>query len=241
MSEVLEKIKPFDLIAFNGTGLISKGISLVEKITTGDGDFSHVGMAVRAEILPGYNLEKGKVYIFESKCKTGPGRPVDVITGEDIMGVSLRDLAAVLQVSSSRVAWCPLVENPWDDESSREGLAEKFSAFFAHYHRTSYEMDAISMTAAFLPAARPLREARDAVAHGLSGLLSAEDPSDWQFCSELVARAWQAVGILGPEVDPRNALPVDFFGCDRDKKTGMEKMVGAPAELPTHGKKSIIY
>ena len=246
MSLNVYSIKPFDLLAFCGSGLVSQVITLAEKITVGAGDFTHVGMAVTEEILPGCGLEKGKVYILESKSKTGPDRPMDVINGKDIMGVSLRDLEEVLQVSSSRVSWCPLVDNPWDCPEKREDLIRDFGDFFKHYHGMSYEMDAVSMTAAVFAVARPLREAKDAVLGGIARLGGKEDargtfkgdPSDWQFCSELVARAWQAVGILPQEVNPKNVLPIDFFGNDAD---GMERLVAEPTDLPTHGKPTLLY
>lgn len=47
----------------------------------------------------------------------------------------------------------------------------------------------------------------------------------WQFCSELVVNVYQIINIIPSSFDPRNVLPVDFFGYDKD---GLPALVASP-------------
>ena len=50
-------------------------------------------------------------------------------------------------------------------------------------------------------------------------------PVDLQFCSELVARVYQKLGIIDQNLDPEDVTPVDFLGYDQD---GIPKLVKDP-------------
>ena len=87
-----------------------------------------------------------------------------------------------------------------------------------------YEMDFISLFAAMFPSLRSLRDFRDNIFTKLYSTLhnykiinnNSLSPADWQFCSELVATIYKEFDIIPNTVNPKDVVPIDFFGCDED-------------------------
>lgn len=238
---IASQIRPFDLIAFRGGDVISDLIEAMQKYELGTGTFSHVGMAVTSELLPSclvdgklFVLVPGKVYIMESTFTYNvPGfteSAPDVTTGKGFFGVQLRDLEQVIPIyitnEKTKVAWCSLIDNPWDSQSKEE-LSEKFQKVFDEFNHRFYEMDFLSLLAAMFPSLRLIRNMKDKLTRKLFKLLGKYHLSDsgWQFCSELVATIYQTFGILPENFDPKDVLPIDFFGYDND---GIPALVKTP-------------
>ncbi len=237
--EIKEQIRPFDLLAFHGGDVISEFISVIENKTIGSGIFTHVGMVVTSDILPSckdFILEKDKRYIFESTfIYDTPGcekNIPDVTTQQCTVGVQLRDLEAVMARyicnDETRVAWCKLKNNPFTIHT-KETLMEQFVAFFDDYHGRYYEMSFIGLASSMFPSLRLVRQYQDIIYDKLYNILRGynivnknnEGPAGWQFCSELVANVYQMIGVIGPEFNPQDVLPVDFFGYDLDGLTAL--------------------
>jgi hypothetical protein len=233
----MDKIRPLDLLAFSGHEIISKTIKVAEFLSSGDGHFSHVGLAVTTDILPPgtmvgdkeLNLIAGQIYVFESGFSD---TVVDVVSNKRAIGVQLRNLSEIMEKSSTTVAHCPLIDNPWnqlEDETLDELLArrneikDKFIKIFNDYQGRFYEMSVITMTATIIPFLRPVRDLKDYLYAGLMKLLhrfgianEIRGPAEWQFCSELVTRVYQEYQIISIDIDPSNVVPTDFFGKDND-------------------------
>jgi hypothetical protein len=251
-NEIKDKIKPYDLIAFRGGDLVSDFISYLEKKTIGVGFFTHVGMAVTSDILPScivddheFVLEEGKVYLLESTFTysvlgVSDGIP-DVTTDKCMIGVQLRDLEVVIPhyivSDKTKVAWCPLKKKY--RKKIQDGYLNQESGFFTElfheYHNRYYEMDAIGLLGSMFPSMRGLRDERNKIYKKMYKILQRwhivnpdnEGPAGWQFCSELVANIYLAIGVLN-NIDPKDVLPVDFFGYDLD---GIPALVDDPCYI----------
>ena len=169
----------------------------------------------------------------------------DVITRKGHLGVQLRDLEEVIPRyiidEKTKVAWCKLLNNPFDIVEGepvettikrRDIVKENFIKFFDSYEGRLYEINPESLLAAMFPSLRFIRSIRDNIFKSLFKVLHSwritkkkTDPSGWQFCSELVANVYQTINIISPDFDPRDVLPIDFFGYDYDN---IPALVAAP-------------
>jgi hypothetical protein len=234
---IKNKINSLDLIGFRGDGLISDAISILENFLVGNGDFSHVGVALKGECLPSLNLDPNKIYLFESTIlnfslngDTGTTATRDVPSGENKLGVQLRELETAykeyLTRGECRVAWCPLTHNPLNrraeetmtEYAKRKGeIIKKIEKVYNKYKDSKYEFNPISLMSAMFSCCRKYRNA-----------IESATTEDMQFCSELVARMYIECGIISPDKDARDVLPVDFFGCDKD---GIPQVCNKPIYL----------
>lgn len=235
--KIKDMIKPFDLIAFRGGDFISDLISFVQEKYIGVGNFTHVGMAVTRDILP--SLPDDDIYVFESTCSyeyITDGVP-DIKSKKGVLGVQLRNLKDVIsnyiKDEKTKIAWCKLINNPYDNENNRESLKNIFIEQYEKYNSKFYEVSAISLLSAVFPELRELREIKDDFFDSIFGFISwfkdepkiKTSPSGWQFCSELVANIYKKIRIISENFDSKNVIPVDFFGHDLD---GIPAIVDKP-------------
>jgi len=194
-------------------------------------------------------LDPDKIYLFESTISYNipyvDGAP-DITTGRGKLGVQLRDLQEVIPRyitnETTRVAWCKLIHNPLDridDESDdshnarRSIIATRFQEFFSQYQGRMYEMSFIGLFSSIFPSLRGLRKIRDFLCTKLYSFLNycgitknnSLGPAGWQFCSELVAAVYKDFDIIPDSFEPKDVVPVDFFGCDED---GLPVVVESP-------------
>ena len=242
--DVASQIRPFDLIAFRGGDYASRIVQILEKEQLGMGEFSHVGLVVTSDILDMAVLDKAhdvvlqpnKLYIFESTYSLQSEVP-DLVTGKGMVGIQLRDFEEIvthyIKTDSERIAWCKLINNPYDFPANREKLKQIFTELFNRYHDTIYDISAIDLIASIISATRGLRDISDNITDKIFQALEWTHiidnkrlkPSEWQFCSELVATIYQKIGVIPQEINAKNVIPMDFFGCDKD---GLELLVRAP-------------
>ncbi len=235
--EVKDRIKSLDLIGFRGDGLISDGISVLSNFLVGNGDFSHVGIILKGECLPSLKLDPHKNYLFESTIlnfslsgDTGTTTTRDIVSGESKLGVQLREFESAykeyLTRGECKVAWCPLTNNPINRRSEetlgeyaqRKGeLIKKIEKVYIKYKDSKYEFNPISLISAMFSCCRKYRNT-----------IEDSTTESMQFCSELVGRMYLECGIIGADKDPRDILPVDFFGCDAD---GIPQVCDKPVYL----------
>lgn len=227
-------IRPFDLIAFRGGDLVSDTIAKLETQHNGNGCFTHVGMVVTSDVLDVLDKSDKNLYIFESTCSYSiplvqAGVP-DALTGRGALGVQIRKLKDVIPVyienEKTKISWCSLKNNPYskkysdttDSLNERRNILKKvFSEFFLSYHGRLYEIDLFSLFSSLFSPFRKIRDMKDTAIEKLMVLLGQNPdcaPSGWQFCSELVANAYIKLNIFDSTIDPRNIVPMDFFGSD---------------------------
>jgi len=238
---IKHQIKPFDLIFFRGGDLISDLISVLETYELTHGEFTHVGMVVTSDILPqykDYHLEEGEIYLMESTFSYFPDlthEMPDMITGKGKFGVQIKKLKDLINVyiynDKTKVAWCSLIDNPFDDLNKRLQLQNQFVTFFNHYYDRLYDMDPIDLLGVMFPKIRTLRNKVDDMINKLwlkCHQLPQNSPALWQFCSELVANVYQTIGVIPQDIDTRNVLPMDFLGYDQD---GLKALVNKPVYI----------
>jgi len=240
-NDVASQIKPFDLIGFRGGDYASRIVQILEKEQLGMGEFSHVGMVVTSDILEKAGniiLQPNKLYVFESTYSLQSEVP-DVVTGKGMVGVQLRDFEEIvthyITTDKERIAWCKLINNPYEFPANRIRLKEIFTELFNRYHDTIYDISAIDLLASIISATRGLRDISDNITDKIFQALewthlidNQLKPSEWQFCSELVITIYQKIGVVPQEINAKNVIPMDFFGCDKD---GLPLLVRAPIYL----------
>ena len=239
---VKKDLRPFDIIAFSGNDLISCIISRVEYNQLGSGIFSHVGIIVTADILPYYklndiiiHLKPNHPYLFESTFSFNlpcydPGPP-NILTGKGKFGVQLRDLeeliAHYLSNTNTKIACCPLINNPFyrlNDESDEQLeirrfiIKEKFLKIFDEYEGQNYQYNICCLFASIFPIFRKFRHIRNNILHIINKLFKKLGIKfkKRKFCSELVANIYIQLNVISLDFDPKNVVPMDFFGYDRD-------------------------
>lgn len=207
-------------------------------------------------------VKEGEIYVFESTMSHGIIGLIqevpDVTTGKGCFGVQLRNLKKVIPAyitsQKTKVAWCPLLNNPYNVVNNRKLLAKTFTEFFNSYEGRSYELDPIALLSSMYPVLRPLRYCRDMICKKIIKTMRkfgievlSEGPAGWQFCSELVANVYKEIGILPPDIDPSNVIPVDFFSADyssKKKKGRMQGLVASPIyvrDWSDAGEEAVVY
>jgi hypothetical protein len=203
-NDVATHVAPLDMIFFHGGELISKIIHIMEKLTVGSGEYTHVGCVVNDELLPDCGLEHGQWYVWESTFSSKLFKSGDIgVLGTEggHFGPQLRKLdkvvPAYLSKQGTAMALGKLRGNPWLDVSMRPRIIKKFRKVFNEYNDIRYDYNPISLLGSII---KPLRTHNDKL-----------------FCSELVAVVYVKLGILPADVDPAGVIPMDFFGIDADK------------------------
>ncbi len=250
-------MQPLDLIAFRGTDNISQIVRKLEKYICGNGEFSHVGILVNRDLLPGVEeMVEGEWYVWESTISFSSDAK-DIQDGRGHLGVQLRNLKDVVKSYTSNgknsVAWCALKDNPWQYEAQRDHLRYTVTNVFNEYQHDLYQVDAISMVASLFPQFRKLRNFSDyviaSVEHVGGKVLKRSDSkeflhkckkltiddynllhgqSSWKFCSELVADVYQRIGRFPADKPTNDVVPVDFFG---DHVDNIPALVDTPIDI----------
>ena len=167
-STIKDKFKPLDMILFKGTDVFSDTICIVSQAATSDGDFSHCGLLVNKDLLPTVpQLQPDKWYVWESTFsavggflgKFGDGVP-DIETNKGRLGVQIRDFEEVVTgytPNGGKVAWAPLIKNPWDTQSHRD-LADQVSAIHDVVGNRRYDLNCCGLLATVIPCLRVPRD-----------------------------------------------------------------------------------
>src|SRR5439155_24159894 len=89
----------------------------------------------------------------------------DVTTGKCKFGIQLKKLKDVIHNyiynDKTKVAWCKLLNNPFDDVHKQCQLKENFTLFYNQYHQRLYDMDPLSLLGSMFPAVRHFRDKKD--------------------------------------------------------------------------------
>lgn len=178
--------KPLDLLLFRGTDFISNSVCIVSRITTGDGDFSHAGLLVNSELLPTVEcLVPGKFYVWESTFSATDGilyhftdGVPNIETGKGRLGVQIRDLEQVVKhytAIGGKVAWAPLIKNPWDTVN-HNNLAKEVSSIHRIVGNRTYDFNCCSLLASAFPCLRTPRDVFNRIISGSQEVHVSWDP-----------------------------------------------------------------
>jgi len=201
-----DQIRPFDVIMYKGSSVFSGLISLVEKIFIGNGEWTHIGLVVTTELLPGMsNVHKGKLYVYESLLSHDDNP--DIESGNPNFGVQIRDLAKSVKLSNAdpeqRVAWCKLLNNPLDKKDTETDdeykdrintMKTKLADFYNKNKSTSYDYNPLSLIKIVFPC-----------------FWNPVDQDTMYFCSELVTEIYQLIGLVDKSLNPETLSPVEVL------------------------------
>jgi hypothetical protein len=223
LEDVMERIRPLDLILFSGNTIFSKTIKMVEKKKYGIGNISHIGMIVDKSILPHIKqINNYKFYIWEStssKCTISGRHKLKDIYNKSRFGVQIRDLEQVISCyihSGGRVFWGKLKNNPTkilNDETENEyqeriqNLITKMKMIDDVFGKSSYNLSLIDLGASVYSWLRPFRKLKNYIQQKNN-----KNKPCPLFCSEFIAIIYKEIGIIDSDVEPQNIVPVDFLG-----------------------------
>lgn len=209
-------MEPLDLIFFKGTDIISKAVRLGEEISSGNSEFSHVGMVINNDILNLDCLESGKFYVLESTVSYDHNA-VDVVSGKPKIGVQIREFENLKKhylQGDCKMALAKLINNPY--VINKENCKKIFEKTYIEYGRRFYDMNPLTLLAAVFPCLRKPRDLFDRMIIEGEVILHKNLGQNNLFCSELVTLVYQDQGIISNRIDPEDILPVDILGDSRD-------------------------
>lgn len=238
IQKFIEQIKPLDLLVFKGGDLTSHAIMEGEEYITGSSNTpSHVEIMITKEWCDRIKChEEHPIYADQplSWGSTSLGKSISIETGGHVNGVQIRDLEYLmtkyLSKEGSNVGYCSLRNNPtvfyldnekWTDYAARsDKLKRDLCAAYDKYHGKEYNNNPLALIGVMFPQFRHLRNASQMS-------ISSFEKGNKLFCSEFVASLYEDIGIIddmtdgvadGKMLDPRDVLPVDFFGPDADNQ-----------------------
>lgn len=219
LEDVLDKIRPLDLILFSGNTLISKTIKMAEKKKYGIGNVSHIGLIIDHSLIPSIKqMSKYNLYIWESTSSKCRNNRLKDIFNKSRFGVQIRNLEEVISCyihSGGRVFWGKLKNNPMkiQDHESEDNyknriykIISKMEMIYLNYGKSSYNLSIIDLAASIYPWMRPLRSLKNYIQRKTKK--SKPVPL---FCSEFVAIIYKELGII-EGIETENIVPVDFLG-----------------------------
>lgn len=213
--------RSFDILFFQGSDPLSKTLSFVMRMKTGNGSASHVGVVVKGNLFPEHpNIDPKQWYVWETTasgrmCGCYTASPVvDVVTGNGRLGTQIRPLQPVIDTYVGDVCWGPVLNNPTakkEDETEEEyqgrmvEIKKKVAQLFGTYGDLNYDVSVVNCFYALFPACRIFRCCTSAM-----------------ICSQLVGTFLQELDVIDKKYDPRDMVPVDFFcGVDDDGMPGV--------------------
>jgi hypothetical protein len=211
----IKDIKPLDCIFFRGTELVSTSIVLMEQLTMGRGEWSHVGIVINKETMPSLNVKDDCLYVWESTMSskysivTGDNT-VDAESNEAVFGVQIRKLESVVTNSLKlgvKVGWGKLICNPIDRKENETDILfnqriEMLHTILddvhtANYHRP-YTKNVFRLLAAMFTC-------------GSSCCRKTCCPGEnWRFCSQFVSIVYENIGVMDKSYDPETIVPQDL-------------------------------
>lgn len=215
--DVIKEIKPFDLILFRGSGILSETIKILEESVFGNDDWTHVGVIITTDYVPIYNGVQNKLYIWESvgSVKEPIGDNIKSIeTKEGFIGVQIRELEEVvdkyLKNENQVVGWCKLRNNPIDKKLDETNIQyyyriEKIRTILRNFHEencgTVFPLNPLYM----LPSIYPELE-------GLRKIFTEKQ----LFCSQFASLLYITLGLVDKSINPADISPVEMLGFGND-------------------------
>jgi hypothetical protein len=231
LKELKDSIQSFDLICFRGSEFVSNTISKVENAVFGNGEWTHVGIVIKTDILDFKNGKKNKIYIWESTMSGSLGDGVNSEeTNQGKFGVQIRDLDKVIEKyiidDITKIGWCKLLNNPLNrrendtDETYNRRLKRikrRIKRFYINHGNATYDFKIITFAKTIFPFINKNRF-----------LKKIFRTKDLYFCSELVATIYKLIHVIDKSVDPEDIAPVELLGYTNDN---IGKIVAEPILL----------
>jgi hypothetical protein len=156
---------------------------------------------------------------------------VSDINGKSYFGVQIRDFDKVLESydksKNTHIAVGHLINNPLDHENNIKNI---FNDIIKKYIYTPYEYNPLGLVSALF---KIFRWERDYIDENFQ-----VNSDNSLFCSELIAKIYCDVGIFDKKIKPKNVIPMDFLGYDKDKieDGGIECVIKTPVIFMNYDK-----
>jgi hypothetical protein len=213
-------MRSLDLIMFRGDDVISDTIAEIQE----QDQFTHAGLVVNSDLLPGFNLKPNHLYVFESTYSYDvPGietGPPDCITGNKFFGVQLRDLEKLCHMyihnDKTKMAWFPL---------KFELRIENFISLFQRYHQRPFLGKEFDPIVDFAHITTDIMHKAKAIVNG--PFLQAILPTSFT-CVNLVLAVYQELGII--PITPMGSViyPIDLLRLGENLAENMAENIIKP-------------
>lgn len=255
VEEFLKNVRPLDLIVFKGGEGVSEVIMDLEKKVVGNGDVSHVEVAITkrwcSKIKTHTPTPDDELLSWGSTLSGKLNDGVnDLESGGVKFGIQIRNLEHLVKSyiydTGANVGVCRLINNPIEKKEGEkeeeyakrmEELKQKIDEAYEKFNGNHYDVNMLNLVAALFPALRPFRDASKEVID----LFKESNP--WMFCSEFSAALYEYLGVIvhddkvgGKVFKPEDVVPVDFLGVDEDPD-GITKPI---CEIPPIWVKKIV-
>ncbi len=229
LQDFVDKVQPFDLLLFHGTGIFSTAIRKMQALAMDTGEFSHVGIVINSELFPDIpQLVSGRTYILDSNLVV----PVvtdgvkDVRTNKVRFGVQIRDALDVFTAfydksEDNYISWCRLQENPWLNIEDKKEIKKDMLEFIEEFGYKPYELNCFELLGSLCGCFKNIRvKIEEEVVEGyrvlsLFGVTEERSAEDIQrmsvFCSEFVGIILQIVHKIPPNVATSEIAPMHFI------------------------------
>jgi hypothetical protein len=231
LNDLKEQMQSFDLLCFRGHEFVSDTIAKVQNYAFGNGNWTHVGIVLKTDILDFKNGKSDKIYVWESTMSGSLGDGVNSEeTNQGKFGVQIRDLDKVIQKyitdDVTKIGWCKLLNNPLNrrekdtDETYQRRLnriKRRIKRFYINHGDATYDFKVITMAKTIFPFINKNKFLKK-IFH----------TNNLYFCSELVATIYKLIHVIDKSVDPEGIAPVELLGYTNDN---IGKIVAEPILL----------
>jgi len=235
--------KVLDILFFRSTCITSHIIAAASSLSTGVGEFSHVGLVVDSTVMPFIkDMKPGTLYVWESTVSS-QGEPLDIERKVPVSGTQIRELDAVVNNYYHAQSGVPLVAfSKLKDEynpllrNGRGWVVDQMWNAYQKYGRSPYRPEeaigSVSESFAIIPLLykcssflaslvssvcckrkKPSEDQKEDVSPISTGRLNKNN-----FCSGQLAAILIELGVLDPTINTSIVLPVDFLGCDAQRQ-----------------------
>lgn len=197
--DIKKEIKPLDIIVFRCDNLISNVISTVEKIGNQSGQWSHVGIVINTSLIKIKNANNNDLYFWESTIfKNFP----DIETNTNKLGPQIHKLEDILE----HYTYNPKICIGWYHMISNFNMDDNKYKILNNFHEKNYN-DIYDIT--------PLHLFKSIIP-----LFKIPDAKKQLFCSQLVAKVYQCLGLIPNNIDteifsPSNIMNTQYIKFDK--------------------------
>ena len=206
LDKLKERMQSFDLLCINYNTFKSKFSRTFQKIYTDGGDWSHVGIIIKNNVLHDNNIIfKDKIYIWHSSVRSN--------------GVQLYELDEYIKLKHLnivKIGWCKLLNNPLNRKVNDtneiynkriEQIKKNITKFYTKTSTSTFNFTMMKLVFPFLK--NNNNDKKIPIKYKNS-----------YFCSEYITMIYKIINVIDNSVDPESVLPellITYTNDDGDK------------------------
>jgi hypothetical protein len=191
LDKLKERMQSFDLLCINYDTFGSNLSRTFQKIYTDGGDWSHVGIIIKNDVLHDNNIIfKDKIYIWHSSVHSN--------------GVQLYELDEYIKLKHLnivKIGWCKLLNNPLNRKANDtdeiynrriEKIKKKMKKIYTKTNTANFNFIILKLVFPFLKT----DDKKIPIKYKNS-----------YFCSEYITMIYKLINVINNSVDPESVLP----------------------------------